>query len=248
MVDGFDDRLEFESSKRRDAAGLAADVALQQECWGVYRKLCAHNYEYQWSWMGVPIIQTPADILVTQEIIWKARPQLIIETGVARGGSVLFYASLLELLGEGRVLGVDIDIRAHNRDTIETHPMSKRVDLLQGSSTAAEVLESIYARAAKMDRVMVILDSNHTHEHVYAELQALAPLVSVGQYLLVADTSVAYFPPLENRPRPWGPGDNPKTAMDAYLATTDRFERDAALNDKLVFTSSPGGYLRCIKP
>jgi Cephalosporin hydroxylase len=247
MAISEDDRLEFEATKQVDAKELAADSALQSDTWDIYRRLCAHNYEYLWSWMGVPIIQTPADIMATQEAIWTGRPQLIIETGVARGGSVVFYASLLELLGEGRVLGVDIDIRAHNMDTLDNHPMRKRIDLIVGSSIAEDVISEVRRRAAGLERVMVILDSNHTHEHVLAELQAYAPLVTPGQHLIVADTSVEYMTPLESRPRPWSKGDNPKTALDAYLSTTDRFERDASLNNKLVFSSSPGGYLRCVK-
>lgn len=242
-----DDRKEFEEQKRLFARDLHNDPEVQKENWQFYRKACAHNYEYLWNWMGVPIIQTPADILVTQEIIWENRPQLIIETGVARGGSVLFYASIMELIGEGRVVGVDIDIRAHNRDTIENHPMSKRVDLIQGSSVDPGIVARVKALADQYERIMVILDSNHTHEHVLAELEAYGPMVSKGQFLIVADTSVEYIDPLDDRPRPWGPGDNPKTAMDAYLAATDRFERDAFSNDKLIMTSSPEGYLRCVK-
>ncbi|WP_319543671.1 CmcI family methyltransferase [uncultured Pseudodesulfovibrio sp.] len=242
-----DDRKEFEEQKRKFARELARDTKLQKENWQFYRQACSHNYEYLWNWMGVPIIQTPADIMVTQEIIWETKPQLIIETGIARGGSVLFYASLMETIGEGRVVGIDIDIRAHNRDTIENHPVSKRVDLIQGSSIDDSIVTQVRTMADKCEKVMVILDSNHTHEHVLAELEAYAPMVTKGQFLIVADTSVDFFEPLDDRPRPWGQGDNPKTAMDSYLKTTDRFERDAFYNDKLIMTSSPEGYLRCIK-
>lgn len=247
MVIVGDDRKDFEASKHRDAAKLAADTELQRSAWKLYRMLCDHNYEYMWNWMGVPIIQTPIDILVTQEIIWATKPQLIIETGVARGGSVVMYASLLEMLGEGRVLGIDIDIRHHNMATLDAHPMRKRIDLIVGSSIAESVVDQVRKRAKDVERVMVILDSNHTHNHVLAELHAFAPLVTVGQYLIVSDTSVEYIEPLDSRPRPWGPGNNPKTALDSFLQGTDRFKHDTFINNKLIFSSSPQGYLRCLK-
>lgn len=242
-----DDRLQFEQDKRTLAAEMAADPELAARALDVLIQSDRHNWSYQWSWLGVPIIQMPPDLVAVQEILWDARPDVIIETGVARGGSLIFYASILQLLGKGRVIGIDIDIRPHNRDSIERHPLAHRIELVAGSSvdaaTVARVRRSIPAGAS----VMVILDSNHTHAHVLDELRLYAPLVTRGQFLIVADTMVERIPAQAHRPRPWGPGNNPETALDAYLAETDRFERDPFVNAKLLISSSPGGYLRCLK-
>ena len=201
----------------------------------------------KWSWLGVPVIQMPSDIVALQEILWETRPQLVIETGVARGGSLILSASILELIGEGEVLGIDIDVRAHNRETIESHPLSRRIRLVEGSSLDDAVVAQARAAAEQVERVMVVLDSNHTHEHVLAELRAYAPLVTVGQFLVVADTFIEHIPPQEHRPRPWGPGDNPGTALRAWLEETDAFEADAFVNAKLLLTATPEGYLRRVR-
>jgi cephalosporin hydroxylase len=240
----IDDRAEFEENKRRSAAAMAADTDLGRRALGVSIDADRYSYSYQWTWLGLPIIQMPPDILATQEVIWSCRPQLIIETGVARGGSAVLSASLLELLGEGRVVGIDIDIRAHNREAIESHPLARRIELIEGSSTDPAVIERVRCSAQNVDRVMVILDSNHTHEHVLDELRAYAPLVSPGQFLIVADTAIELIPVQDHRPRPWGPGDSPATALAAYLEDHPEFEADPYLNAKLLYTSSPGGYLR----
>jgi cephalosporin hydroxylase len=242
----MDDRPEFEAEKRASAAAMAADADLAERALAVSIDADRYSYSYQWTWLGLPIIQMPPDILATQEVIWESRPQLVIETGVARGGSVILSASLLELLGEGSVVAIDIDIRAHNRKAIESHPLAHRIELIEGSSTEPDVIERVRARAEDWDRVMVILDSNHTHEHVLAELHAYAPLVSPGQFLIVADTAIEHIPVQDHRPRPWGPGDNPCTALASYLAEHPDFEADPYLNAKLLYTSSPGGYLRRI--
>jgi len=248
VTDGpADDTEEFRSTNRRTAAAMAADVELQRKALEVVVDSDRYGYSYQWTWLGVPIIQMPTDVVALQEVIWATRPQLIIETGVARGGSVILSASLLELLGEGRVVAIDIDIRAHNRRAIEEHPLSHRVHLIEGSATAPDIVSEVRGLAAGVERTMVVLDSNHTHEHVLAELEAYGDLVTVGQYLVVADTVVEHIPPQEHRPRPWGPGDNPDTAMRAYLARHPEFEADAHTNQKLLMTSSPGGYLRRIR-
>ncbi len=239
-----DDRAEFESGKRRDAAAMAADSGLIDRAFGVSISADEYSYSYQWSWLGLPIIQMPPDVMALQEIIWEHRPQLIIETGVARGGSVIFAASILELIGDGTILGIDIDIRSHNRAAIEAHPLSRRVELIEGSSLDPTVVAAAAAAASRHERTMVILDSNHTHEHVLAELEAYAPLVTPGQFLIVADTAIESIPAQLHRPRPWGPGDNPKTAMDAYLLDHGEFVPDDYINQKLLMTSSPGGYLR----
>ena len=242
-----DDRAVFEHDKRIHATGMADDKALAKRALDVLVDSDRHNWSYQWSWLGVPIIQMPPDVIATQEIIWDTRPDVIIETGVARGGSLIFYASILELIGKGRVVGVDIDIRAHNRDSIERHPLARRIDLIQGSSVEDATVERVKRHITAGSSVMVILDSNHTHDHVLDELRLYGPLVTRGQFMIVADTVVERIPAQAHRPRPWGPGDNPATALDQYLTESDRFERDAFINAKLLISSSPGGYLRCVK-
>lgn len=243
-----DDRSQFEEDKRARAAEMAEDDALHRKALDVVVDSDRHNWSYQWSWLGVPIIQMPPDIVATQEVIWETRPQVVIETGVARGGSLILYASILELIGEGRVIGIDIDIRPHNRHSIESHPLAKRIDLFEGSSVDPALVARIAAEIEGAERVMVILDSNHTHEHVLDELRLYAPLVTKGQFLIVADTVVEEIPAQGHRPRPWGPGNNPGTALSAFLEEDDRFLRDPFVNAKLLITSSPGGYLRCVKP
>jgi cephalosporin hydroxylase len=242
-----DDRAQFEADKREAAARMAADEAIAADALALNVAADRHDWSYQWSWLGLPVIQMPPDIVVLQEIIWESRPQLVIETGVARGGSLVLSASLLELLGEGEVLGIDIDIRAHNRAVIEAHPLAHRIRLLEGSSVDEAVVGEARRSASAVDRVMVILDSDHTHEHVFAELRAYAPVVSVGQFLVVADTFVENIPPQEHRPRRWGPRDNPGTALRAWLAESDGFEPDPFVNAKLLLTASPGGYLRRLR-
>jgi cephalosporin hydroxylase len=185
----------------------------------------------------------PPDIVATQEIIWKTKPQLIIETGVARGGSLILYASILELLGEGQVLGIDLEIRSHNRDSIESHPLSKRIELIESDALSPALNELLKQKTKGIERVMVILDSNHTHEHVKRELELFSDFVTPGQYMIVADTVVEYIPEQEHRPRPWGVGNNPATALRDFMSSDNRFEPDAVINSKLLLTSSPGGYL-----
>ncbi len=208
-------------------------------------------YSYNFEWMGVPIIQYPQDIVALQELIWRIKPKVIVETGVARGGSVIFLASMLELAGTGgTVIGVDIDIRPHNREVIETHPMAHRIQLVQGSSIDPTIVETVKAQARKAagdGPILVILDSNHTHDHVLAELRAYADLVQAGSYLVALDTVVERLPPELAFDRPWGPGDNPMTAVDAFLTECDRFEIDHEIDAKLLISVGPRGYLRCIR-
>jgi cephalosporin hydroxylase len=243
-----DDRAEFEVSRRESAARLAADEQLAADALALNVAADRHDWSYQWSWLGLPVIQMPSDIVALQEVIWETKPQLVIETGIARGGSLVLTASILELLGEGEVLGIDIDIRAHNRTAIEAHPLARRIRMLEGSSVDESVLAEARRAAGAVERVMVILDSNHTHEHVLAELRNYGPLVSIGQFLVVADTFVEQIPPQEHRPdRPWGPGDNPATALNAWLDEVEGFEPDPFVNGKLLVTASPGGYLRRVR-
>jgi len=206
-------------------------------------------YSYNFSWMGRPIIQYPQDILAMQEIIWQLKPDLIIETGVAHGGSLIFYASILELIGKGEILGIDIDIRAHNRREIEQHPMYKRITMIEGSSVDEEIVGKVKEFANGKQTVLVVLDSNHTHKHVLDELNLYAPFVSVDSYIVVMDTIVEYLPEdyLPGHKRPWCVGDNPLTAVREFLENNADFEVDQVINNKLLISVAPDGYLKRIK-
>lgn len=219
------------------------DAPLKQLALDFFNASARHKYSYHFSWMGRPIIQLPQDMLALQEIIWSVKPDLVIECGVAHGGSILYYASLLELIGHGEVIGIDIDIRAHNRQAIEAHPMFKRVTLIEGSSVDAAVVAQV-AQRAQGKKVLVVLDSNHTHEHVLGELRAYGPLVSPGSYCVVLDTIVEDMPADAFPDRPWGHGDNPKTAVHAWLKESADFEIDYAMQNKLLITVAPDGYLK----
>lgn len=234
----------FEQEKAERIASYPQDADWQAQSRAWLRRAFEQKYMYNFSWMGRPIIQTPVDMMAMQELIWQVKPQVIIETGVAHGGSLLFYASLLELLGEGEVIGIDIDIRAHNRAAIEAHPMSKRLHLIQGSSTAPEVVEQVHARVAGKQRVMVCLDSNHTEAHVLAELEAYSSLVTPGSYLVVFDSLVEDLPPGFFADRPWDVGDNPKTAVRKWLPAHPQFAIDRDFENKLLLTVCPDGFLK----
>jgi cephalosporin hydroxylase len=231
-----------------NAARMAVDEDLKARARDLFLRSCEYKYSYNFTWLGRPIIQYPQDILAMQEIIWRVQPDLIVETGIAHGGSLIFHASLLELLGgDGLVLGIDIDIRDHNRAAIESHPLARRVRMIEGSSIDPEVVRQVTEFARDRKRVLVSLDSNHTHQHVLAELHAYEPLVTKGSYLVVFDTVVEDMPKSFFPDRPWGPGDNPKTAVCEFLRGTDRFEVDQELENKLLLSVAPGGYLKCTK-
>lgn len=220
------------------------------------------KYSYNFDWLGIPIIQYPQDIVAMQELIFRVKPDLIIETGIAHGGSLILSASMLALLDmceaasagtsidprtpARRVLGIDIDIRAHNRAAIEAHPLAFRIDMIEGSSIDRLVVEEVHRRAADAKRVLVCLDSNHTHSHVLAELEAYAPLVSPGSYCVVFDTVIEQLPADMFPERPWKPGDNAMTAVDAYLVNHPEFESDTEIDAKLQISVAPRGYLRRI--
>ena len=224
------------------------------------RETAATRYSYNFSWLGRPIIQFPQDIVAMQELIWMVKPDLIIETGIAHGGSLVLSASMLSLLDycdaveQGavldtksparRVLGVDIDIRAHNRAAIAEHPMSNRIDMIEGSSIDPAVIAQVREIACAYDRVLVCLDSNHAHDHVLAELEAYAPLVSKGSYCVVFDTVIDDMPAHMFPDRPWGPADNPKTAVKEYLKIHPEFDVDKQMDHKLLISVAPDGYLR----
>jgi cephalosporin hydroxylase len=246
-----DDRDQFSNMARERSIALGQDEAVFAQALSALLAADKYQYPYLWSWMGVPIIQLPADILATQEVIFATKPDFIVETGVARGGSVIFMASMLELIGKGKVIGVDIDIRQHNRETIERHPMAKRISLIEGPSANSTTLARVRAEIPKNSSVMVVLDSDHSRDHVLAELRAYGPLVTQGQYLVVADTLMGHIDEQrapKNRSKMWFQGNEPLTALNIFLGETDRFAVDPAINGKLIFSSSPGGYLRCVGP
>ena len=231
-----------------------------------------HSYAQNFTWLGRPIIQAPQDIYAAQELIWTCRPDLIIETGIAHGGSLVLNASMLALLdyadavetgcaldpkaGRRKVVGVDIDIRSHNRAAIDAHPMRHKIHSIQGSSVAPEVMEQISAHAEGYERIMVLLDSNHTHDHVLEELELYAPYVSKGSYCVVWDTGVEDLPDEMCSNRPWGKGNNPKTAVWEYMKRLRdegrkarvggdlSFEIDHTIEYKLAITASPDGFLK----
>ena len=243
--------IEFEKFKQERRAEISkmtqdTDISAQTLKW-----ICdtaRYKYTYNFEWMGRPIIQFPQDMIAMQEIIWKLKPQLIIETGIAHGGSLVFYASMLELLGnDGIVLGIDIDIRMHNRAEIEKHPMFKRIEMIEGSSIDKDVVEQVYGFAKAKSPILVVLDSLHTHTHVLNELNAYSPLVTKDSYLVVFDTIVEDMPDDFFQDRPWRKGDNPKTAVWEFLKSNKRFEVDKEIERKLLITVAPNGYLKCIR-
>jgi cephalosporin hydroxylase len=245
----MDEIEKFKKEISESIAKQGEDIHLKNSAVAFFNETIRTRYSYNFSWLGIPIIQYPQDIVATQEIIWQVKPDLIIETGIARGGSIIFSASMLELLhGNGQVLGIDIDIRKHNRDTIESHPISKRITMIEGSSIDPEVINQVFEFAKGKERILVMLDSNHTHEHVLAELVAYTPLVTVGSYCVVFDTVVEDMPQeFEWNGRPWGKGNNPKTAVWEYLKENDRFQIDKDIQNKLLITVAPDGYLKRIK-
>jgi cephalosporin hydroxylase len=245
--------MSFEDEVQLRIAANASDRALREAASKFMDASTQPKYSYNFSWLGRPIIQYPQDIVAMHEIIWRTQPDLIIETGIAHGGSLIFSASMLELNAacggpaNARVLGIDIDIRAHNRAAIEAHPLARRIHMLQGSSIAADTIAAVRQFAAGSRNILVCLDSNHTHEHVLAELEAYAPLTSVGNYCVVFDTVVEDLPGQQWADRPWGPGNNPKTAVWKYLEAHPEFRIDASVHHKLLITVAPDGYLLRVK-
>lgn len=238
----------FFEERRQAIADMAKDEELKRKSLAWMLHADQYKYTYNFNWMGRPIIKFPSDILLMQEIIWDIKPDLIIETGIAHGGSIVFSASMLELLGGDReVVAVDIDIRQHNREKIEAHPMNKRIHMIEGSSTDPTVLDQIRERAKDKKCVMVALDSLHTHDHVLDEMRLYAPLVTVGSYLVLPDTFIEYFPKGYYSDRPWDVGNNPMTALRAFMQENDDFIIDTERSNKLIITEGFDGYLKRIK-
>lgn len=206
-----------------------------------------YEYSYHFKWLGRPIIQYPQDIMALQELIWSVKPDLIIETGIAHGGSLVFSASILELIGRGIVVGVDIDIRSHNKQEIEKHPMYKRIKMIEGSSTDRNIVKKVYGIAKNKKRIMVFLDSNHTYEHVLEEMKIYSPLVTKGSYLVVFDTIIDDMPKKIFKNRPWSKDNNPKIAVKEFVKSNNRFKIDEKIERKLLITAAPSGFLRCIR-
>jgi cephalosporin hydroxylase len=238
----------FEQEKKENIKSIQNDGNIKEASVRWITDVSRYKYSYNFSWMGRPIIQFPQDIIAMQEIIWQVKPQVIIETGIAHGGSLIFYASMLELLGnDGMVLGIDIDIRAHNRVEIEKHTMFKRIKMIEGSSIGADVVAQVHEFAKGKSPVMVILDSMHTHAHVLEELNAYSSLVTKDSYLVVFDTVVEDMPEDFFQDRLWSKDNNPKTAVREFLKSNDRFEVDKEIESKLLITVAPDGYLKCVK-
>jgi len=241
---------EFKAQVAENIEGLANDQDVQELSRTWSQKTNRNGYTYNFEWLGRPIIQYPQDIMAMQELIWQVQPDLIIEMGIAHGGSLIFFASMLELNAacggpvEAGVLGVDIDIRQHNRKAIEQHPMARRISMIEGSSIDPNTIEQVKAGTEGKKKILVCLDSNHTHDHVLAELEAYAPLTSVDSYCVVFDTLIQDMPAELFENRDWGPGDNPKTAVWEYLKTHPEFEIDKSVDHKLLISVAPDGYLK----
>ncbi len=240
------DRDQFDQQKQKNIENAFEDKELNDLALKFITKSDQHNYAYNWTWLGLPIIQMPEDIVIIQEIIADSKPDIIIETGIAWGGSIVLYASILELLGNGKVIGIDTVLPQKNIDQIMNYSFSKRIHLLQGSSTDQKIITQVKDLIKPSDKVMVILDSNHTHEHVFNELQAYKEFVSKDHYLVISDTVVEEIPAQLHRSRPWGHGNNPRTAVDTFLKEEVRFSRDNEHNKKAVNSFTRNGYLKKI--
>lgn len=254
---------QFKQEVTENIEGLSQDRDVQALSRIWVREISRHKWAYNFRWLGRPAIQFPNDAWALQELIWEIKPDLIIETGIAHGGSLILSASMLALIdmceaiesgtlldpkkSKRKVLGLDIDIRQHNREAIERHPMSSRIQMIQGSSIDAEVIGQVYQVASGYQRIMVCLDSNHTHDHVLAELEAYGKLIGVGSYCVVMDTLVEDMPKDMFHDRPWGPGNNPKTAVREYLKAHPEFEIDKSIDHKLLISVAPDGFLKRIK-
>jgi len=250
----------FKAECAKEVVELVANEELVRATRNWFNLANSGKYSYHFEWLGRPIIQYPQDIVAMQELIWRVKPDLIIETGIAHGGSLVFSASMLSLLDiceavesgtafnphqtRRKVIGIDIEIRPHNREAIEKHPMSHRIEMIEGSSIDPEVVAKVKEMAKGSQRILVCLDSNHTHDHVLSELEAYAPLVSVGSYCMVFDTIIEDMPEGSFPDRPWDKGNNPKTAVWEYLKTHPEFEIDKSIQHKLLITVAPDGYLR----
>jgi cephalosporin hydroxylase len=240
--------VKFEDEVAANIDALGGDAALRAASIDWIVRSAPHRYSYNFRWMGRPIIQFPQDLIALQEVIWELRPSAIVETGIAHGGSLVFSASMLQLLGgEGIVVGVDVDIREHNRKEIEAHPLAPRIRMVEGSSIDPSTVAKVHALVDGRQPVLVILDSMHTHDHVLAELEAYSPLVRAGSWLIVLDTVIEDMPKGWFTDRPWDVGNNPKTAVHEFVRLNPRFRIERSIADKLQITVAPDGWLRCVQ-
>jgi len=241
-------REEFEVLRMKSAEEMAEDQALRRDALKVLARGDQYLWVHQTNWLGEPILNLPQDMFAIQEIIFKTRPRFIIELGVAWGGSLLFYSTLMEALGGDRVIGVDIFIPDDLKERLSSYgKLSERLTLINGSSIEEDTLRQIKSIVRDCREVMILLDSYHTHDHVLKELQLYSPFIGKGFYLICGDTIVEDIPEQKHRSRPWGPGNNPKTALQAFLKETGRFKIDKTIDNKLLFTCNPGGYLLCLR-
>jgi len=237
--------IDYLAEKKARIEDFACDREFRELSTAWRAMALGRKYMNNFSWLGRPMIQLPMDAIAMQEIIWSVKPDFIIETGVAHGGSVIMSASMLQLIGHGEVVGIDIDIRTHNRIAIESHPLASRIKLIEGSSIDTNTVNKVKQLATGKSKILVFLDSNHTHEHVLAELNAYGPLVSVDSYVVVFDTFVEDLPEdYEWTDRPWGKGNNPRTAVWEWMKNNKNFSIDRSIEDKLLITSAPDGFLR----
>tara|TARA_Y100001949_G_C15987982_1_gene331492 strand:+ start:2929 stop:3657 length:729 start_codon:yes stop_codon:yes gene_type:complete len=237
----------FDERNKKFEKTMSKDVEFKKLSQRWFDISLKYEYPYHFTWLGRPIIQYPQDILIIQELIWKIKPDLVIETGIARGGSLIFTASILELIGKGNVIGIDVDIRKHNREEIEKHPMFKRIKMIEGSSIDKKIVKKIFKLAERKKKILVLLDSSHTHSHVLEELKSYSPLVNKGSYVVVFDTVLEDMPKNSFPNRPWDKGDNPKTAVKEFVKKSNRFKIDVDIERKLMITSNPSGFLKCVK-
>lgn len=251
---------QFYNERRQRIKNYGNDEEMKAKSCDWLQMSMAESYVYNFDWMGRPIIQYPQDMVAMQELVWQVRPDLIIETGIAHGGSLILSSSLLALLElcdaqkehvvldpshpKRKVIGVDIDIRSHNRKAIESHPLANRIELIEGSSIESNTIAKVKDASKGFQKIMVFLDSMHTHDHVLAELENYAPMVSVGSYCVVFDSFVEDMPDGFFKDRPWNIGNNPKTAVWEYLKTHKEFQIDKNIENKLLITVAPDGYLK----
>jgi cephalosporin hydroxylase len=239
----------FFDERNADIQRMGADHEFQKKSieWMIHAD--RYKYTYNYTWMGRPIIKFPNDMVIQQELMWELKPDLVIETGIAHGGSIIFTASMMEMMGiDGEVVGIDVDIRPHNRKEIESHPMMKRITMYEGDSVSDAVVETVRSHTKGKTCVMVILDSLHSHAHVYKELLAYAPMTTLGSYCILPDTFIEFFPKgYYSKTRPWDVGNNPHTAMKQFIAESDMFEIDRARTNKSMITETIDGYLKRVK-
>ena len=239
---------EFIDINLKAADAMSKDQNLQNDAKNVLIKADEHRWIHQGSWLGEPLLNLPQDMVALQDIIWRTKPDFIIEVGVAWGGGILFEAMLLDYIDGKKVIGLDIFIPSDLRKRIMNHKkLSDRIELVEGDSTSEETIRKVKTILNGSKKVLVILDSYHTHDHVMNELKTFSQFVGKGHYLICGDTIVEHVPIQKHRPRPWGPGNNPGTAVRQFLVENDSFEIDEDLEKKLLLTCHPGGYLKAVK-